>query len=69
MSDKGYLMAQVIRNEYSEELETRIDKKVRNVFFLCSDLSGKDYYVFQGNNKSLLGMLEVDPITETRRWV
>ena len=69
MSDKGYLMAQVIRNEYSEELETRIDKKVRNVFFLCSGLNGKDYYVFQGNNKSLLGMLEVDPTTETRRWV
>lgn len=69
MSDKGFLMAQVIRNEYSGELEEITSKKVRNVFFLCSGLNGKDYYVFQGNNRSLLGILEVDPITETRRWI
>ena len=69
MSDKGFLMAQVIRNEYSSELETKTGKKVRNVFFLCSGLNGKDIYIFMGNNRSLLGILEIDPITETRRWV
>lgn len=69
MSEKEYLMAQVIRNEYGEELEKRIDKKVRNVFFLCSGLNGKDVYIFMGNNNKLLGILEIDPITETRRWI
>ena len=69
MSEKGFLMSQVVRNEYGEELEKRTGKKVRNVFFLCSGLNGKDYYVFQGNGKDFLGILEIDPINEIRRWI
>lgn len=48
-----------IREKYSEEIEKRLNKKVRNVFFLTSSWDGKDYFVFQTNNGVLLSILMV----------
>ena len=42
-------IGEIIRDKYSKDLE----RKTRNVFFLCSSTRGADYYVFIGNNNSV----------------
>ena len=61
-----------IREKYSEEIESRLNKKVRNVFFLTSSWDGKDYFVFQGNNGVLLSILVVNNLLtsyESHRFI
>ena len=65
-------MARFVREAYESEIEEITGKKVRNCFFLVSGLNGKDYYVFNGNNKSILGICEILDLGteyESHRWI
>ena len=64
--------AQIVREAYKSELEEITGKKVRNVFFLVFGVNGKDYFVFQGNHKSILGICEISDLGreyESHRWI
>ena len=71
--DNNFITSQIMRNTFGEELEKKTGKKVRNVFYLCRGINDKDYFVFQGNGNSILGILETNNcITDfptNRRWV
>lgn len=61
-------IGEIIRDKYSKDLE----RKTRNVFFLCSSTRGADYYVFIGNNNSVIGILEIlnyGTDLESKRWI
>ena len=58
-----------IRNTYQSEIEEKTGKKVRNCFFIVSGINSKDYYCFQGNGKSILGILEIDMLEPKHRWL
>ena len=65
-------MNKIIREKFEKELEERTEKKVRNCFFLCSGTNGAEYYIFTGNNNSLLGVLELIDFgtdKEFHRWI
>lgn len=71
-SDVRFEMAKTIRNKYSEEIEEKLSKKVRNVFFLTSGIDGADYFVFQTNNGVLLALLKIVDFGcswETHKWI
>ena len=71
-SDVRFEMAKTIRNKYSEEIEKKLSKKVRNVFFLTSGIDEADYFVFQTNNGVLLALLKIVDFGcswETHKWI
>lgn len=72
MTEERFDLGKKIREKYSEEIENKLHKKVRNCFFLVSGLNGKDYFCFQGNNGSILGICEISGLFtafESHRWV
>lgn len=60
-------VGEYMRLEYGKELEEAKNKKVRNVYFLVTGKNNKDYFVFTGNNGSIIGILEKSD--EDHRWL
>lgn len=72
MTEEKLDLGKKIREKYSEEIENKLHKKVRNCFFLTSDLNGADWFCFQTNNGVLLALLKVEHLfemNETHRWI
>ena len=51
------LADEIIRNKIKDKIP---EKKVRNIFFVCSSNDGKSVYAIVGNNNKIFGIAMVD---------
>lgn len=52
---------EIIRNKIKNKI---LEKKVRNIFFVCPSIDGKNVYVIVGNNNKIFGMVIVSSALE-----
>lgn len=49
------LADEIIRNKIKDEVYNAANKKVRNIFYVCSSNDGRSVYAIVGNNNKIFG--------------